>query len=98
MGLAGGVRGELRTSEVCGGASRAPTLLVLHLKRFARTPRGGIQKINVHVPFPFDLDVSKYVDPKVWLDNLRVVTRWHPQPCLQPFLSAVIGSTCQSKG
>eukprot|EP00884_Botryococcus_braunii_P001772 jgi/Botrbrau1/11596/Bobra.247_1s0016.4 len=43
---------------------RAPTLLVLHLKRFARTSKGSIQKINAHVPFPFDLDITKYTDAK----------------------------------
>jgi Ubiquitin carboxyl-terminal hydrolase len=48
----------------CGTVCRAPTLLVLHLKRFACWDR-GIKKINAHVAFPFDLDVSKYMDPQV---------------------------------
>jgi hypothetical protein len=44
---------------------RAPPLLVLHLKRFERNMKGTLKKIDGPVPFPFDLDLAPYLDPKV---------------------------------
>lgn len=44
---------------------RAPQLLTVHLKRFQIDFRGKAQKILGVVPFPMDLDISPYCDPKV---------------------------------
>ncbi|KAK9916670.1 hypothetical protein WJX75_005528 [Coccomyxa subellipsoidea] len=43
---------------------RAPEVLTLHLKRFQQDMRGRCGKINGAVPFPADLDITPYCDPK----------------------------------
>jgi hypothetical protein len=40
-------------------------VLTCHLKRFQQDGRGRLRKINGTVPFPRELDVSQFCDPKV---------------------------------
>lgn len=44
---------------------RAPEVLTLHLKRFQQDMRGRLAKIKGRVPFPADLDITPFCDPKV---------------------------------
>jgi ubiquitin carboxyl-terminal hydrolase 16/45 len=40
-------------------------VLTLHLKRFQQDMRGRLQKIRGRIPFPADLDIHPFCDPKV---------------------------------
>lgn len=44
---------------------RAPEVLTLHLKRFQQDMRGRLRKISGSIPFPADLDITPFCDPKV---------------------------------
>jgi hypothetical protein len=52
-------------ADLCAHVGRAPEVLTLHLKRFQQDMRGRCGKINGAVPFPADLDITPYCDPKV---------------------------------
>ncbi len=45
--------------------NRAPEVLTLHLKRFQQDMRGRLRKISGSIPFPADLDITPFCDPKV---------------------------------
>ncbi|XP_057831343.1 ubiquitin carboxyl-terminal hydrolase 2 isoform X1 [Cryptomeria japonica] len=44
--------------------SKAPNVLIVHLKRFTQDLRGRLSKLSGHVTFQDKLDLSPYLDPK----------------------------------
>ncbi|KAH9304125.1 hypothetical protein KI387_008529 [Taxus chinensis] len=44
--------------------SKAPHVLIVHLKRFTQDLRGRLSKLSGHVTFQDKLDLSPYLDPK----------------------------------
>ena len=47
------------------GVCRCPPLLTVHVKRFQQDMRGRLSKIDGVIPFPLNLDLTPFCDPKV---------------------------------
>ena len=72
----------------CSDVCRCPPLLTVHVKRFQQDMRGRLSKIDGAVPFPINLNLNSFCDPKVLLPM-------HPFPNL--FVSSsmqTIQNTC----